>query len=508
MGNFAEIKFAMKKFFVCAATALVAFVSGAYELPCTSPEAQGLESGAVMALIDSLMSMPQAELHNITVMRHGNIVAQASPAPFTPDMQHELFSVSKTFTGAAVGLAIDANRLRLDDRLGAVMPEILPDSVSPWLADVTVRDLLTMSSGMTVDWAMRGQEDHWAKVMASKPMVAEPGTKFAYDSMSTYLLSALVQKVMGRTVLDLLAEKVFTPLEITDYAWDVSPDGVTTGGWGLWMKPDGLARFGQMLLDGGRWQGQQILPENWVREMMTEKVDLPGDSDGYNYQMWKCGHKSASRADGAWGQFIVVMPEEDMVVVITQCERGVNARQLNLVWGLLSPATHDAPLAEGKDFKALSRRIATLAHPFPAGKSSARTQKALYGRTLDLPANSMEWKTLEVVPDTDAIKLITENMKGERDTLVCGYRRWMTSELNSFPPDERRDTHNRMSGHTNRFYTAGAYAWADGTLDVKLHFTHWYSSLSLKIKPAGDRFEVTMKLNYEGAPATFTATAE
>ena len=185
MGNFVEIKFAMKKFFVCAATALVAFVSGAYELPRTSPEAQGLESGAVIALIDSLMSMPQAELHNITVMRHGNIVTQASPAPFTPDMQHELFSVSKTFTGAAVGLAIDANRLRLDDRLGAVMPEILPDSVSPWLADVTVRDLLTMSSGMTVDWMMRGQEDHWAKVMASKPMVAEPGTKFAYDSMST-----------------------------------------------------------------------------------------------------------------------------------------------------------------------------------------------------------------------------------------------------------------------------------------------------------------------------------
>lgn len=497
----------MKKYFSFFVAALAALAAGGYELPRTSPEAQGLESRAVSNLIDSLMSMPQAELHNITILRHGNVVAQASPAPFAAGMQHELFSVSKTFTGAAVGLAIEANRLRLDDRLGAVMPEILPDSVSPWLADVTVRDLLTMSSGMTVDWAMRGQEDHWAAVMASKPMVAEPGTKFAYDSMSTYLLSAMVQKVMGRTVLDLLAEKVFGPLEISDYAWDYSPDGVTVGGWGLWMKPDGLARFGQMLLDGGRWQGRQILPESWVSEMMTEKVDLPGDTDGYNYQMWKCGHKSASRADGAWGQFIVVMPEEDMVVVVTQCERDVTARQLRLIMGMLSEASHDGPLDEGKDYKALGRKIAALAHPYPAGKASSREQKSLYGRTLTLPTNQMGWTTLEVVHDADGIKLVTVNAKGERDTLACGYRRWLTSELNSFPPDERIDTHNRMSGHTNRFYTAGAYAWSGGTLDVKLHFTNWYSSLSLTITPDGDRFEVSMKLNYEGARSTMTASA-
>lgn len=483
--------------FVAGAMTLSAW---AYELPCTSPEAQGLESKAVGALIDSLMSLPQAELHNLTVLRHGNIVAQASPSPFTADMQHELFSVSKTFTAAAVGLAIEANRLDLDDRLGAILPEALPDSVSPWLADVTVDDLLTMTSGMTVDWAMRGQQDHWAQVMASKPMVAEPGKKFSYDSMSTYLLSAIVQKVMGRSVLDLLTEKVFEPLEITDFAWDYSPDGVTTGGWGLWMKPDGLARFGQMLLDGGRWQGRQILPQSWVKEMMTEQVSLV--DEGYNYQMWKCNHKSASRADGAWGQFIVVMPEEDMVVVVTQCARGVAARQLPWIWGLLSPATHDQPLAEGKDYKALIRKIDTLAHPFPKGKATSRLQQALYGKTVELPQNSMNWKSLRIeAGEKGEIRLLTLNDKGETDTLSCGYRHWETSVLNSFPPDERSDTHARMSGHTNSFYTAGAYAWRpDGTLDIKLHYTHWYSSLSIQIKPADGRFEVTMQLNYEGEP--------
>ena len=250
--------------------------------------------------------------------------------------------MSKTFTATAVGLAVADNLLRLDDRLGAILPESLPDSVSPWLADVTVRDLLTMTSGLKVDWGMRGREDNWTEIMMAEPMAAEPGTTFAYDSMSSYLLSAIVQKVVGKNILEYLSERVFGPLEITGYAWDVSPEGVITGGWGLWMRPDDLAKFGQLLLDKGVWNGKHILPEDWVTEMMTKRVDVPGTSD-YCYQMWTCPHEDAVRADGAWGQYIIIMPKEDMVAVVTQCQQGVSDRVQALVWNTLTPTLSDTP---------------------------------------------------------------------------------------------------------------------------------------------------------------------
>lgn len=471
----------------------------AFDLPRTAPEAQGVPSAKVSALIDSLTSVLQAELHSLTLVRHGNVIAEVGVAPFSYDNQHELFSVSKTFTGAAVGLAIADNLLRLDDRLGAIIPEALPDSVPAEMADITVLDLLTMTSGIPVDWMMRGRKDKWTPELLSHGMASAPGKNFAYDSMSSYLLSAIVQKVTGRTVLDYVTERIFTPLGITDFAWDLSPEGVTTGGWGLWMKPESLARFGQMLLDGGRWNGRQILPEQWVKLMTTKKIDVPGTSD-YCYQMWTCDHPNTSRADGAWGQYIIMMPDEDMVAVITQCQQGVSEKMQSYVWNVLSPALSDKPLPVGKDYRKLQKRISSVAHPFPAGKAGGHVLLPLLGKTLYLPENPMGWRELTLVKSGRDIKLIAQTDKGITDTIVCGNKNWVKSVYTSNPPDERADTHNRFSGHKNKWFADAAYGCTDaypyGTFEAKIFFTNWYSSLDLKITPGANDCDVTFHLNY------------
>lgn len=494
----------IKSLFLLSALAVYGCME-AGELPRTSPEAQGMDSGKVIELLDSLTSIPQTELHSLTVLRHGNVVAQAAIKPFSTEDQHELFSVSKTFTAAAVGLAIADNLLRLDDRLGAILPEALPDSVSPWLADVTVRDLLTMTSGLKVDWGMRGREDKWAEIMMAEPMAHEPGKQFAYDSMSTYLLSALVQKVVGKNILEYLTERVFNPLGMEDYTWDLSPEGVVTGGWGLWMRPDDLAKFGQLLLDKGKWEGKQILPAEWVNEMMTKRVDVPGTSN-YCFQMWTCPHEDAVRADGAWGQYIIVMPKEDMVAVVTQCQQGVSDRIQALVWNTLTPTLSDSPKKEGKEARRLEARLKSYSHAFPAGKSSAKAP--FLNKTLTLAENPMGWKTLEISQNGKEIHLTATNAKGQTDEYVCGYKAWKKTRIVSNPPDERSDTHNRFSGHTNPFYADGAYGWSGNALNAKLHYTNWYSSLALTVAPAesANHALVTFKLNFMGSPVTVGAT--
>ena len=177
------------------------------ELPRSTPEAEGVPSKAVTALFDSLMALPKQTSTAVVVVRHGKVIGEIYPAPFAPEYRHTMYSCSKTFVGAAVGLAIADNRLRLTDRVGAFFPELLPDSVSTNLADMTVRDLLTMTSGVTPDWNMRNLTPDWIRTFLAKP-VKTPGKKFEYDSISTYMLSAIVQKVTGMTLLDYLKQKL------------------------------------------------------------------------------------------------------------------------------------------------------------------------------------------------------------------------------------------------------------------------------------------------------------
>ena len=325
------------------------------ELPRSTPEEQGVPSKALIALFDSLHALPLTDMHAVVVMRHGKVIGEMYPKPYAPEYRHTMYSCSKTFVGIAVGLAIEDNRLRLDDRVAAFFPELLPDSVSKDLADMTVRHLLTMASGVKPDWNMRSRGKEWIRTFLSKPVVA-PGTQYAYDSMVSYMLAAVVQKVTGKKLTEYLQERVFTPMNVTEWAWEESPEGVNTGGWGVHIQPESLAKFGQLILNEGSWEGKHLVPAEWIREMCKKHRET--GREVYGYHIWHCGgHDGAVRADGALGQYVISVLDKDMVVVMTEATLGNGRDQRRLIWDVLLPEMKDEPLpANKKDYQKLLKK--------------------------------------------------------------------------------------------------------------------------------------------------------
>ena len=293
-------------------------------------------------------------IQSVMVLQHGKVMYEKWINGGEPQKPHILNSVSKTFTSAAVGLAVNEGLLSLDDKLISFFPDDLPSSVSENLKKVTIHHLLTMNCGHDSE-PRRREGDSWVRTFLAWPVEHEPGTYYCYNSMGTYMLSAIVQKVTGQKIVDYLQPRLFDPLGIDAPRWDESSQGINCGGWGLYLKTEDLAKMGQLLLQKGKWKGKQVLPENYVTEATRAQVPCqpsgvradkvaesgltPENSDwvqGYGYQVWRCRH-NAYRADGAGGQFIIVIPEKDAVVINTADLRDMQA-ELNLVWDYILPA--------------------------------------------------------------------------------------------------------------------------------------------------------------------------
>ena len=346
------------------------FFAALFVLSCTDPAGPLPRGRASAALDEAFASYLQAvsdsteDLHRVMVLQHGKILEEKF---FVPDTAHILNSVSKTFTSTAVGFAISEGLLSLDDKIVDLFPESVPENASDTLKRVTVRHLLTMNSGHGTDptGATRRGDGDWIRGFMEWPLEYEPGTCYCYNSLATYVLSAAVQKVTGQKVVDYLDTRLWQPLGIGNPKWLESPAGINTGGWGLYLKTEDLARMGLCLLGGGKFAGKQVIPAGWVAEMSAKQVTCvnagmnerqlqeiqsnpehpayaayqPENNDwiqGYGYQMWRCRH-GAFRADGANGQYIIVIPDKDAVVVTTAHIRNMQ-QELNLIWDHILPA--------------------------------------------------------------------------------------------------------------------------------------------------------------------------
>lgn len=296
------------------------------------------------------------DLHSIMIVRHGEVVKEQWLGEGDRNKPHVLNSVSKTFTATAIGLAVAEGRLKVTDKVISFFPDKLPAEVSPYLKELEIRHLLTMSSGHAVDPTalvrQKGNEEaDWVAIFLAAPLEHKPGTYFEYNSLGTYMLSAIIQKVTGEKVIDYLYPRLFRPLGIVGATWQESPQGINCGGWGLYLKTEDLAKMGQLFLRKGNWNGKQLLPESWIEEATTSKIASwpsgvsrdanlsPRKSDwvqGYGYQMWRCRH-DAVRADGAYGQYIIILPEKDAVIAMTAHIDDMQA-ELNLVWKYILPA--------------------------------------------------------------------------------------------------------------------------------------------------------------------------
>jgi len=329
---------------------LVSYNAVTKALPRSTPEAEGFSPAAFTGYLKAVKESGQ-EMHSVMVLRHGKVVAEKWFEGHGPAVPHVMHSVSKTFTATAIGFAVTEKRLTVSDKVVSFFPDDLPAEISPYLADLEIRDLLTMSVGHEKDPsdAIRKGAGSWEKLFLATPIKFEPGTKFVYNSLATYMLSAIVQKVTGEKVIDYLYPRLFRPLGITGAEWETSPSGVNNGGWGLHIKTEDMAKMGQFFLQKGNWQGKQLLPESWFEEATTAHITQPPvwfpkkgnpkESDwvqGYCYQMWRC-RNNAYRADGAVGQFIIVIPEKDAVVVTTANLNDMQ-KEINLIWKHILPA--------------------------------------------------------------------------------------------------------------------------------------------------------------------------
>jgi CubicO group peptidase (beta-lactamase class C family)/predicted glycoside hydrolase/deacetylase ChbG (UPF0249 family) len=296
----------------------------------------------------------EQDLHSLMILRHGKVVAEQWFGDNAANKPHALHSVSKTFTATAVGFAVAEGKLKVTDKVISFFPDKLPAEVNDNLQALEVRHLLTMSSGHDVEPGnIRNAPDaDWVQGFLAAPFVHKPGTFFVYNSLGTYMLSAIVQKVTGEKLLDYLYPRLFRPLGIVGARWDESPQGIHTGGWGLYLKTEDLAKMGLFILQKGKWNGRQLLPEAWFNEATASHIaSLPAGRrpeqitpktkevdwlQGYGYQMWRSRHNSF-RADGANGQYILILPEKDAVIVTTANIRDMQD-ELNLIWKYLLPA--------------------------------------------------------------------------------------------------------------------------------------------------------------------------
>ncbi len=345
------------------------FSHAAEPLPRSTPEAQGISSQAVRNFVEAADKINT--LHSFMLLRHGQVIAEGWWKPESAEKPHVLHSLSKSFTSTAVGLAIAEGKLKLDDHVLQFFPNDAPSDPSDNLKALTVRDLLTMTGGHdTEPKAQAGGPT--VKTFLAHPFVHQPGTHFQYNTMGTYTLSAIVSKVTGQTVRDYLKPRLFDPLGIEHPRWDTSAEGFSLGGYGLYLHTEDIAKFGQLYLQKGKWNGRQLIPEKWVEKATT--MQTPNDQEshakmgpdwqqGYCFQFWRCTH-NAYRGDGAAGQLCVIMPDQDAVVAVT-ADTGSMQSELNAIWETLYPAFRTSPLPndEAAQEKLKQEEANLVAHP-------------------------------------------------------------------------------------------------------------------------------------------------
>jgi CubicO group peptidase (beta-lactamase class C family) len=426
----------------------------------------GLPSSAVSKFVAAAEKNIDA-LHSLMLMRHGSVAAEGWWAPYAADRPHMLFSLSKSFTSTAVGLAVAEGRLSVDDPVLSFFPDDAPAKPSRNLAAMRVRHLLSMATGHTEDTTgfMHTRRDgNWARAFLARPVKREPGTHFVYNSGATYMLSAIVQKLAGMTLLDYLTPRLFEPLGIQGAAWESCPRGINTGGWGLCVKTEDIARFGQLYLQKGEWDGRRLLPEAWVAEATSAQAPFSAGSggdwqQGYGYQFWRCRH-NAYRGDGAFGQYCIVMPDQDAVLAITAGVKNMQA-VLDLVWKHLLPAMQPAALpADAAAQDKLARKLGGLALAPQRGKRTSPIAARVSGATYAFPANEQGLASVSLEFGKAGAALVARDRAGEH-RIPCGYGEWLTSTTAFGNP-------SRHGGSAPEQPVAASGAWtADDTFTLR-----------------------------------------
>ena len=280
-----------------------------------TPESQGISSDLFTALLRELDASKDTEMHHFMALRHGKVICECNFAPYPKGMWHITHSMCKSITGMAIGMLIEEGKLKLDENIYDIFPDHINAFSKIFRPVITVENLLTMTSGVTFNESGIVSGNDWLGSFLNASVNGKPGTEFQYNSLNTYVLSAIVTKRTGETLTEYLTPRLFGPLGITKYYWETCPKGITKGGWGLFLCAEDMAKLGQLYLQRGKWNGQQLVSEYWIEISTARHLKTQNDTYGYGYQLWMEQRPGSFEYNGMLGQNVIIYPDMDMVLV-------------------------------------------------------------------------------------------------------------------------------------------------------------------------------------------------
>jgi CubicO group peptidase (beta-lactamase class C family) len=480
------------------------------DFPRSTPEAEGIPSAAIRAFVEAADREVHA-IHSVMLLRHGRLLAAGWWEPYGAALPHLLYSLSKSFTSTAIGMLVAEGRLSVDDLVLDFFPDEAPEAPDANLRAMRVRHLLTMTTGHAEDTTERLKED-WVRAFLALPVEYTPGTHFVYNSGATYMLSAIAQRLSGTRLLDYLRPRLFVPLGIENPTWEMSPQGIDCGGWGLSLTTADIARFGQLYLQQGLWDGVRLVPADWVEEATAYQVGNRRDSaeidwvQGYGYQFWRCRH-DAYRGDGAFGQFCIVMPAQDAVLAITAGTANMQ-HMLDLVWKHLLPAMQPASLPEDSaGSAALRERLGTLRLAPESGHAMSLQGARVSGRTFVMAPNDDKIEAFTFHFLDDGCEITIQDDRGVQH-ISCGHGKWQRGSA-SFPHTDWWVRAVIVPSHlitepqrpARTWQVAASGGWLDDrTYVVQVRWTETPYARTLTCHFDGDRLVVEQWMNVSLGP--------
>jgi CubicO group peptidase (beta-lactamase class C family) len=457
------------------------------KLPRSIPELEGVSSVGIIDFLNAIDTGRQ-EIHSFMFLRHGKVIAEGWWDPFGPQYKHLLYSASKTFTATAIGLAVSENRLRVSDKVVSFFPYSLPDTIGNHMNELTVENLLTMSVGQDPAAMGAGSDEDWITAFLKNEPVHKPGTIFKYNNMATFMLSAIVQQVTGITMFDYLRPRIFDPLSIRGIDWDKNPQGINLGMIGLRLRTEDMAKFGQLLLQNGKWNNKQLIPEAWIKAATSFKIEsndpsnkMPMDrndwAQGYCYQMWY-GRNNSVRLDGMAGQFVILFPDKDAIVVLTANARNTQ-EELNLVHNYLVPAIKSGkaiPL-NPDSYKELKKKQSSLCLKPPVSQTSeSLIEKKISGKEFILADNDYQIQSVYFAFDNNECSFALKR-NNQISVIKAGLGSWKVNNSKSTSllaplrnaPSKSIDANYAVLQPSVKVGTS--YCWTDSlTLEITARF--------------------------------------